>query len=330
MTIGSIALAIAGSFATGVGASAPAPPPIPGSLGVRLVDAPASAADDPRAQLYIVDHLAPGAVITRRVEVSNGTAGIASIAMYPSAASIEQGAFVGAASDTANDLSRWTTVSPSVAEVVAGGRAIATVTISVPVDAAPGEQYGVVWAEVRSEPDTGGITQISRVGIRLYVSIGPGGPPPASFTIDSLTALRSPEGVPSIIANVHNTGGRALDMSGTVELDGGPGGLRAGPFPVELGVTLAIGTTEALAIPLDKALPAGPWHVTITLHSGLVEGSAQASLTFPDAGSGLTVPVLSPSSGRGTATTIAALAVVGVAVVSIGSFRVRRRRLGAV
>ena len=205
MTVGSLALAIIGSLATAVGASAPAPPPIPGSLGVRLVDPPASAAGDPRAQLYIVDHLAPGAVITRRVEVSNGTAGIASIAMYPSAATIEQGTFVGAASDTTNDLSRWTTVSPSVAEVSAGGRAIAVVTISIPVDAAPGEQYGVVWAEVRSEPEASGITQISRVGIRLYVSIGPGGPPPANFTIDSLTALRSPEGVPSIVANVHNT-----------------------------------------------------------------------------------------------------------------------------
>jgi hypothetical protein len=330
MTVGWIALAIVGSSATAAGASAPAPPPIPGSLGVRLVDAPASAADDPRAQLYIVDHLAPGAVITRRIEVSNGTAGIASIAMYSSAASIEQGAFVGAASDTANDLSGWTTVSPSVAEVTAGGRAIATVTISIPVDAAPGEQYGVVWAQVRSEPDTSGITQISRVGIRLYVSIGPGGPPPANFTIDSLTALRSPEGVPSIVANVHNTGGRALDMSGTVELADGPGGLRAGPFPVQLGVTLAIGTTEPLTIPLDKALPAGPWHVTITLHSGLVEGSAQASLTFPEAGAGPTVSVLSPSPRRGAVTTIGALAAVGVAVavVSVSSFRVRRRRLG--
>ena len=330
MTVGSIALAAIGSLATAVGASPPTPPPIAGSVGMRLVDAPSSADGDPRALLYIVDHLAPGDVITRRVEVSNGTAGIASIAMYSSAASIVQGSFVGAASDTANALSSWTTVSPGVAEVTAGGRAIATVTISVPVDAAPGEQYGVVWAQVRSDPDASGITQISRVGIRLYVSVGSGAPPPANFTIDSLTAVRSPEGVPSIVANVHNTGGRALDMSGTVELAGGPGGLNAGPFPVELGVTLAIGTTEPLTIPLDRTLPAGPWLVTITLHSGLVEGSAQASLTFPEVGAGPTVPVLSPTSGRGTVTTIGAV-LVGLVAVSASSIRVRRRRrLGAV
>ena len=275
--------------------------------------------------MYIIDHLAPGTVITRRVEVSNGTAAIASVALYSSAASIVQGSFVGAVSDTANDLSSWTNVSPGVAEVAAGGRSIATVTISVPADAAPGEQYGVVWAQVRSDPGTGGITQISRVGIRLYVSVGPGGPPPANFTIDSLTAARSLDGVPLIIANVHNTGGRALDMSGTVELAGGPGGLNAGPFPVELGVTLAIGAAEPLTIALDKLLPAGPWQVTITLHSGLVEHSAHASLSFPEVGVGPMVPVLSLSSGGDTALSVGAV-VVGVAVVSATSFHVRRRR----
>ena len=42
-----------------------------GGIGLRLVDAPATARDDPRAQVYIVDHLAPGTVIHRRIEVSN-------------------------------------------------------------------------------------------------------------------------------------------------------------------------------------------------------------------------------------------------------------------
>jgi len=135
--------------------------------------------------------------------------------------------------------------------------------------------------------------------------------------------------VPSIVADVHNTGGRALDMSGNVEFADGPGGLRAGPFPVQLGVTLAIGATEPLTIPLDTAMPAGPWHVTITLHSGLVGGSAQAWLMFPEVGAAPTVPVLAHSSGRGGATAIGALAVVGVAVVSVSSFQVRRRRLRA-
>ena len=290
-----------------------------------LVDAPTAAVGDPRAQIYIVDHLAPGTVITRRVEVSNGTAAVARVSLYSSAASIVQGTFIGAASDTANDLSNWTTIRPAVTDIVAGGQAIATVTIAVPADAAPGEQYGVVWAQVRSDQDTGGITQVTRVGIRLYVSVGPGGPPPANFTIESLTALRSSQGVPSIVAKVRNTGGRALDMSGTVQLAGGPGGLNAGPFPVELGVTLAIGAAELVTSTLDTAMPAGPWHVTITLHSGLVERSAGASLAFPEVGAGPAVPPLSPQSGSGAVATVGAV-IVGVAVVSGSSFRVRRRR----
>lgn len=290
---------------------------------MRLLDAPVSAGDDPRAQLYIVDHLAPGAVITRRVEVSNATVSTARIALYSSAAAIVNGLFVGAARDTANDLSTWTAVTPDVANVAAGGRSIATVTIAVPADAAPGEQYGVVWAEVRAAPSAGGgLTQVSRVGIRLYVSVGSGGPPPAEFTIDSLTARRSPAGVPSIVADVHNTGGRALDLGGSVQLTGGPGGLNAGPFPVDLGVTLAIGTTEPITVAFDQALPSGPWQVVITLHSGLVERTARASIVFPEVGAG--APVKTSGSSRNGWSLVTPF---GVAVVLIAStLFVRRRR----
>src|SRR5664279_6335407 len=59
-----------------------------GSIGLRLVEAPAATADDPRAQQYIVDHLAPGAVIHRKIEVSNNTAAPLDVALYPAAASI--------------------------------------------------------------------------------------------------------------------------------------------------------------------------------------------------------------------------------------------------
>jgi hypothetical protein len=286
---------------------------------MRLLDAPASAGDDPRALLYIVDHLAPGAVITRRVEVSNGTISNEHVSLYSSAASIVNGLFVGAAREIANDLSTWTAVTPDIADIAAGGRSIATVTIAVPVNAAPGEQYGVVWAEARSAAG-GGLTQVSRVGIRLYVSVGPGGPPPANFTIDSLTARRSSEGVPSIVADVHNTGGRALDLAGTVQLTGGPGGLNAGPFPTDLGVTLAIGTTEPITVVFDQALPSGPWQVVITLHSGLVERSARASIVFPEIG---TAAPVKPASNRYGWSLVAPF---GVAVVLIASTMVVRRR----
>ena len=284
------ALVITGVTTVPTGASAASSGPAyraadTGSIGIRLLDAPVSAGNDPRAQVYIVDHLAPGTIIHHRIEVTNTTASTAHILLYPAAASIANGSFLGAAGHTPNDLSTWTSVSPGAPDVPAGGHVTATVTISLPRDAAPGEQYGVVWAEARSAPIAGGgVIQVNRVGIRLYVSVGPGGPPAANFTIVSLTAIRAADGQPTVQASVHNTGGRALDINGSLGLSGGPGGVSAGPFPAILGTTLAIGDTQLVTIALDKQLPAGPWDARITLRSGLLERSARATITFPAAG----------------------------------------------
>jgi hypothetical protein len=256
-----------------------------GSIGVQLLDVPLTAYADPRARLYIIDHLHPGTTIHRRIEISNTTPSTVHILTYPAAATISQGAFVGAAAHTPNELSTWTSVLPGAFEVPPGEHAIATVTIAVPRNAPPGEQYSVVWAVTRSPaPAGGGITQVSRVGIRLYLSIGPGGAPPSNFTIDSLTGKRSPDGQPMVVASVHNSGGRALDISGTLQLSSGPGGLSAGPFQANLGTTLAIGATEPIIIMLDKQIPDGPWHALVTLRSGLLQRSARATISFPATG----------------------------------------------
>jgi hypothetical protein len=277
-----IALTVAVAAPAGAATATPRPASA-GGIGLRLLEAPADAGNDPRARLYLVDHLAPGAVIHRRIEVSNTTASTAHISLYPAAASIQEGSFLGAAGHTPNDVSSWTSVDPETSDLPAGGLATATVTILVPSDAAPGERYGVVWAEVRSAPG-GGVIQVSRVGIRIYLSVGPGGAPAADFTIDSLIAERAPSGEPTVLATVHNTGGRALDMNGTLKLLSGPGGLSAGPFEANLGTTLAIGDTGSVTITLDEEIPAGPWDARITLRSGLLERTAAAIITFPVAG----------------------------------------------
>ena len=118
----------------------------------------------------------------------------------------------------------------------------------------------------------------------MYISVGSGESPSSNFTIESLIAERSPSGQPFVEATVHNTGGLALDMSGTLRLLAGPGGISAGPFAAGLGTTLAIGDTEPVTIELDRRLPAGPWDARITLQSGLLRRSAQATITFPKSG----------------------------------------------
>jgi len=250
----------------------------------------------------------------------------AHIVVYSAAASIVNGSFLGAAGHTQDDLSTWTTVSPGAPVVPAGGRVIATVTLTVPSDAAPGEQYGVVWAEARSTPATGaGVIQVSRVGIRLYISVGPGGPPAANFTIDALTAKRSTDGRPTIVATVHNTGGRALDMSGTLQLLSGPGGLSAGPFPAALGTTLGIGDTEPVTIALDKQVPPGPWDARITLQSGLVQRSARATITFPVTGAA--TPVKATPTRLGWAFPAAAAGAIALVGTALAFLLHPRRRL---
>ncbi len=92
-----------------------------GSLGVQLLDVPTSARLDPRARLYIVDHVAPGTVISRRIQVSNSTTSTTGVAIYPAAATIAKGTFVGAADHTRNELSTWTTVRPDARRIVPAG-----------------------------------------------------------------------------------------------------------------------------------------------------------------------------------------------------------------
>ncbi|MDQ1723171.1 MAG: hypothetical protein QOG52_199 [Frankiaceae bacterium] len=258
---------------------------------------PTVAAGDPRARLYIVDELAPGAAIQRRLEITNASRNDVHVEIFAAAAAIVDGSFVGADGRTANDLSSWTTASPAARDIPANGRAQATVSLAVPEDAPLGEQYAIVWVEVRSAPAGGGVVQVNRVGIRMYVSVGPGGTAGAAhFGVDTLTAQRDASGVPVVTAAVHNTGQRALDVSGTLSLTGGPGGLSTALIPAERIVTLEIGASTTLAVRLDTRIPTGPWNGRFTVRSGLLEQSVSGVITFPAAGMARSVPGALPSA----------------------------------
>lgn len=42
-----------------------------GGIGIRLLEASVNRRDDPRARVFIVDHMNPGSTITRRFEIRN-------------------------------------------------------------------------------------------------------------------------------------------------------------------------------------------------------------------------------------------------------------------
>jgi hypothetical protein len=200
-----------------------------------------------------------------------------------------------------------------------------TVTIKVPRGATRGEHYGVIWvqqtAHVRVTQGFG-INDVARVGIRVYLAVGRGGAPPTNFTIASVTGHRSAAGRPAILVHVENTGGRAVDLNGTVRLSDGPGNSGAGPFRAQQIITLAPGQSGTMTFVPPKSVPNGPWKARVTLVSGLTTRAATASVQF--------VPLVASHPGLSLMAWLGVSLAAAVAVVAVVAFitarRVARRR----
>jgi hypothetical protein len=271
---------LAGSTGAPAGAA-----PKPGTgLGIRLLEAPVALKDDPRAQSYIVDNLPPGTTITRKIQVSNATGSTQRVSLYPGAATIPSGqGFTVLDGRAGNELTSWISVTPAEATLPDGGTRDAEVRIAVPRNATEAERYAVVWAEIGgSAPAGGGIVGVSRVGIRVYLSVGPGNGPPADFRLGSLTPGRSSAGAPQLVVDVENTGQRALDPRGTVTLSDGPGGVSAAPVTAS-GASIGPGQRGSVVFPFDKAIAAGPWKAAVSVSSGPITRDSTGTISFPGA-----------------------------------------------
>jgi hypothetical protein len=299
---------------------------VPGGVGVRLLDVPTDAVNNPRAREYIVDNLTPGTTIHRRFEVSNSTGAELQVAIYPAAATISQGSFVGAPGRTVDDLSTWTTVSRPVMDVPAGSTATDTITVAIPATASPGERYAVVWAEVRSAKTGGTIELINRAGIRMYVYVG-GTNPATSFTVNTLTGQRDSGGHAVVRALVHNTGGLAVDLTGTLIMSSVTGPLTAGPYPAQLGTTLAPGQSEPVWFTLTGQVTNGPWNATVTLHSGLNQQAFRAMITFPRSqGTGPPAAARPAGGGLGLVAILGGAILIAIFAAGIAVIMTHRRR----
>lgn len=295
-------------------------------LSIRLLDAPSDRADDPRARIYIVDHLEQGDRIERRVELANGTDRPLEVELYAAAATVRDGQFQFGEARAANDLTSWTTLDPSKVTVPAGGKTTSTVRVAVPEDASDGERYAVVWAEL---PGSGGTASVvNRVGVRMYVSVGEGKEPTTDFRIDTVTAAREEDGRPVVRTRVTNTGGRAVDLSGSLLLEDGPGGSTAGPFDVELGTTLAPGDSAPAVAHLAADLPAGPWDATVEVRAGDLVKEAVATITFPEEAGSEADPVVAESVERQRRILIPVAAALAAVVLGAGATLAIRRRRG--
>lgn len=221
----------------------------------------------------------------------NGTSETVTVKLYPGPATVAGGRFNVSEGHTASELTSWITIRPTEVVVPSGQRRDAVADFAVPAGVAGGERYGVLLAELPPRGRPTGLSVASRVGIRVYLYVVGARAPRSDFVVDTLQAGRTSDGTPVVTAQIHNTGGRALDMRGELLLKSGPGGLSGGPFPAKLGTTLASGQTEPVTIVLDKAITGGPWTARLTLRSGLLERRAEGQLTFPDAAGASTPPV---------------------------------------
>ena len=322
-----LVLLVAGALcvpATGAWARA-ASEPVPG-LGVRLLEGPADNLDDPRAHDYIIDHVAPGTTISRRIGFSNGDERPIDLSFYAAGADIGGDAFAVLPGREGNELTSWITFSTDRTTVAPGGTVPITVTIAVPSDASTGERYAAALAERSVPPPTGrGVTTVSRVGVRIYLSVGPGGAPRTSFSIDQMTARRDHVGNPVVTATVHNTGERAVDLSGTLDLTNGPSSLTAGPFHARGVATLAPAATGSVSVTLDPELPAGPWDAHLTVVSGLTSEEATTTLTFPAAKGSSGPPSSASTGGGGPLLLVGAGLLAALLIAAIVALAWRRR-----
>jgi hypothetical protein len=295
----------------------------PGSFGVRLVDVPVSEVGNPRALRYIIDYLPTGAIIHRRILIQNDESRTARFTVYADAAAINGGQLVGYAGATRSELTDWISVQHPTVTLAAGASVMDLITIGVPPGATRGEHYGVIWvqqtAKARARDGESGVTEVSRVGVRLYVAVGRGGAPPSSFDITSVTGHLTDAGRPVIVAHVNNTGGRAIDLSGSARLTDGPGGTSSGLFPAQRIVTLAPGQSWNMTFAVPKSLPDGSWRVTVNLASGLTKATATAAIQ-------LTANVAAQAAASATPWIWLALGGLVVLVVAMGWYARQHRR----
>jgi hypothetical protein len=297
-------------------------------IGVGLVDVPQARQDDPRARTYVIDHVSPGARFERRIRICNGTSAPVEVQVYAGAATVEGAGFRAVEGRVDNELSRWISTEPSRLTLPAGGERLVTVRFAVPADAGGGERYAAILVEAPAVQQRSGFAVASRVGVRVYLSVGGPKEPESDFEIDSLQAVRRADGRPAVTARVSNTGERALDLRGELSLSDGPGGLSAGPFAATVGTTLLPGSSAPVEIPLDEAIRGGPWAATITMRSGLLERRAGAQITFPDeAGQESTpVPALPLRENPAVLVPIAGGLIALLALLLLLAFLRRRQR----
>lgn len=134
--------------------------------------------------------------------------------------------------------------------LVATAAGALTLTVVSPPQGPPPASRATTRPPVAGPADGVGVTNVSRVGMRLYISVGSSGAPAADFAIESLTAERSADGLPSV----------TLWGTKPTRPNCGRGRSRRSWDHI------ADRCTEPVRFVPDRALPAGSGEATVTSH----------------------------------------------------------------
>lgn len=260
-------LAVGGAAAVSVAPAAPVvTAAVPGSgIGIELLDA--------SGQADIIEHPVPGDVITRHVRVHNKTGAARAVSVYAGPASIVNETFAVEPAGETNALTSWTAVDNPTVQLDNWQFADVAVTITVPRDAPATRLYGAIWAALDG----------SRTGVRMDVTVGGDNGPAADFTLADLVPERRSDGIAAVRATVTNTGGRSIDITGTLRLTDGPGAIFVNAVsaqPTSLGAG-ATGTV-LFVVPDSASLPEGPWTAKARLKNGYFTHELREQITFPE------------------------------------------------
>ncbi|MEV0903145.1 DUF916 domain-containing protein, partial [Actinoplanes sp. NPDC049802] len=204
--------------------------------------------------------LDPGATVTDHVAVTNHSKQPLTLRLYAhDAFTTAGGGFdLRAGSATSTGAGLWITLGRQQVTLPASSRVVVPFTLTVPVNATPGDHAaGVVASLVADSTDTTGnrVSVDHRVGSRVYLRVT--GPLQPSLTVTDVKITAATSWNPLDLPRVTVT--FTVANTGNVRLGGAPSARIDGPFG------LGARTTTAAVIP--EVLPGGSLTSTVTLNT---------------------------------------------------------------